>query len=362
ERRVKSKPGAKHPTPSVTTAPGVECSDSSVDSSTTTSTSDKIAVYDHYIDITDTFPDINIIDIYKEMSSSLDYVCNSSPTDSLLDYDSSPTGGTPEPDLSVVPLSPTLSTTCGPLFNQLEANRLSELLNAALVFSTNRAGSNNPVPDPTRRRVSLALTYDDVYKVMGHALEAKVISCVQLCQQLSPFGDICDNDRISLIKYGCYDMFCARALTVYDRDRDYWTHSMDNDESCIVTLKQVFPHLRERYGHLFQTLCREVDSDSVVLDLLTVIILFNSDRPMLVHRDLVKFQQNIYMYLLRRYLLLKYSTECEAEYKYQTLMKCLRELNVLGVKHREYIEFTDARKIRQTLLVEIFDLKPSITE
>ncbi|CAG2161447.1 unnamed protein product [Oppiella nova] len=81
-----------------------------------------------------------------------------------------------------------------------------------------------------------------------------------------------------------------------------------------------------------KNISREWDSDDVVLNLLTAIILYNPNRPDLIHRDSVKYQQLLYQYLLQRYLLLRYRSESEAQYKYTKLMNTLRDLKRLNIR------------------------------
>ncbi|CAG2099969.1 unnamed protein product [Medioppia subpectinata] len=69
------------------------------------------------------------------------------------------------------------------------------------------------------------------------------------------------------------------------------------------------------------------DLDSFKLDKLHAIILFDPKRPNLIHKEPVKLEQQLYIYLLQRYLLLKYRSESES--KLQELMFLMKDLNVL---------------------------------
>ncbi|CAG2183330.1 unnamed protein product, partial [Oppiella nova] len=60
----------------------------------------------------------------------------------------------------------------------------------------------------------------------------------------------------------------------------------------------------------------EWDSDNIIIDLLTAIILFDANRPKLLHRESVKLQQQCYMYLLQRYLRLRYQSDCVSDTKF----------------------------------------------
>ncbi|CAG2101555.1 unnamed protein product [Medioppia subpectinata] len=79
---------------------------------------------------------------------------------------------------------------------------------------------------------------------------------------------------------------------------------------------------------------REIDikylARSWTTPLMTAIVLFNPYRPGLKYKAIVKLQQHIYMHLLKRYLMMKYGTESEANEKFMHLyyldMKCKQSL------------------------------------
>ncbi|CAG2178986.1 unnamed protein product [Oppiella nova] len=79
------------------------------------------------------------------------------------------------------------------------------------------------------------------------------------------------------------------------------------------------------YKTHFTRICSECDSD-----LLTAIVLFNPNRPNLIHRNVIKLEQNIYIYLLQRYLHYKYDTEYEAKCKCERLLDTLQDITILG--------------------------------
>ncbi|CAG2170275.1 unnamed protein product, partial [Oppiella nova] len=65
-------------------------------------------------------------------------------------------------------------------------------------------------------------------------------------------------------------------------------------------------------------------------DPLTAILLFNPNRPNLTHKQLVKLQQRSYIHLLRRYYLLKYRSEYEANAKFRELWDIMPDICVLS--------------------------------
>ncbi|CAG2177376.1 unnamed protein product [Oppiella nova] len=99
------------------------------------------------------------------------------------------------------------------------------------------------------------------------------------------------------------------------------------------------------------------NTDSIIMDLLTVIILFNPNRPNLRHKHYVNLEQQLYIYLLQRYLLLKYKCESESQTNLSKLMQCLSDLRVADELHRQHelSEYEPHKQYYGPLFKEIFD-------
>ncbi|CAG2175490.1 unnamed protein product [Oppiella nova] len=140
---------------------------------------------------------------------------------------------------------------------------------------------------------------------------------------------------------------------------------MENRHSVILRLEsmQYYPrNIHSLYRIFFEKILSDWNSDTVVLDLLTAIILFNPNRPNLTHRDSVKVQQQTYMYLLQRYLLLRYRDETESQAKCERLLRSLYYLEVLAEKKVQNCLEIDRKIVAQhPLLLEVFDL-PSMSQ
>ena len=92
-----------------------------------------------------------------------------------------------------------------------------------------------------------------------------------------------------------------------------------------------------------------------IMLLLSAIILFDSDRPNVVHKDAIKLEQESYFYLLRRYLEAVVGG-CQARSMFLRLINKVSELHILNDKHvRVYLDVNP--KEVEPLLIEIFDLK-----
>ncbi|CAG2115857.1 unnamed protein product, partial [Medioppia subpectinata] len=167
-------------------------------------------------------------------------------------------------------------TDYGNQLNELEGRRLTELLNAMHIYTETVV----PVTE-------FAVKSNNV---MTFQIEARICSLIKMAKNLTAFNELCENDRISLIKHGCLDMFYLRCVPDFDYQDNHWTFTM-----------------------------------------LTAIILFSPNRPNLINKPLIKLQQRIYMYLLQRYLLLRYRTDGVSGLKYRKLLVMINQLESLVI-------------------------------
>ncbi|CAG2100862.1 unnamed protein product [Medioppia subpectinata] len=63
---------------------------------------------------------------------------------------------------------------------------------------------------------------------------------------------------------------------------------------------------------------------------LTAITLFNPNVPNISHTTAIRLKQQLYIYLLQRYLLLKYRSESESQTRLQNLMIILNEFKIVN--------------------------------
>ncbi|CAG2176879.1 unnamed protein product, partial [Oppiella nova] len=211
-------------------------------------------------------------------------------------------------------------------FNELEGNKLCELYSALSIF-------NEAIIPATPQ---ILTQYDHTFDVVLSKLEKQLTALTQIGQHLQGFAGLCQNDKVCLIKYGCLDMSYLGSIPYFDSTRSRWTFPTDKSNTFIMSLNARHGMANENLlKWVFDSISVEWDSDPQILRLLTAIMLFNADRPMLAHRDAVHYQQHVYMYLLKRYLLLKYRTEYESEVKYKKLLKLLTDLQKLGQMQRQ---------------------------
>ncbi|CAG2105014.1 unnamed protein product [Medioppia subpectinata] len=236
--------------------------------------------------------------------------------------------------------APSVSRPLNPMdtsFTETEITRLRELLSAA-----NAIQPQNWTEITISCQNELIVQFNNgnqcsrnTTKMLAIYLERVTEGIMQMSKCVPAFNQLSDTDQLSLIKYGCFDICALRSVLCFNYDYEYWNYQMDADNSVILKLDLLKAEKRNIYGsyHTFLTnIGRQWDSDPIVIDLLTTILLFNPDRPELMSRELIRLQQNIYMYLLQRYLIIKYGSESEAKTKYLRLMSCLMDLNGLEDK------------------------------
>ncbi|CAG2166117.1 unnamed protein product [Oppiella nova] len=100
-------------------------------------------------------------------------------------------------------------------FNESEANKLGELLNA------NKCFSERLIPMTVQ-----AVTFRDVNQLLENRpnlLDRHIRRQIKMCKNLAEFNSICETDRISLIKSSCLELFLLRSLTKYNINEHFWS-------------------------------------------------------------------------------------------------------------------------------------------
>ncbi|XP_054164095.1 nuclear hormone receptor HR96-like [Oppia nitens] len=257
---------------------------------------------------------------------------------------------TAEFEMSVIPIARPIDELTEK-FNDLEINRLVELLNAT-----------HKLKSPEVPITSEAMTIEDGCKVWRFKVEQEIHKMIKMSKVLESFQKMCENDQIALMKYGCIEIFCMRLTMNYNFEREQWTYVTDDSSSTIMKLdllRSAKYELYRAYKRFLDKIRPEWESDTIILDLLTAIILFNPDRPNLMYREMVKLQQHIYMYLLQRYLYMRYPTKFESKTKFLKLMSTLIDLHVIKEIHVTNCLRNDRDQI-SPLLREVCDVDDNI--
>ncbi|XP_054169197.1 nuclear hormone receptor HR96-like [Oppia nitens] len=234
-------------------------------------------------------------------------------------------------------------------FNELEGSKMNELFAAV-----------NNIREPKPNRLVSEVT--DIYNLQTSAItlrfQRQVANLTKFTKNLTGFREICEDDQIALVKYGCVEMLNMRSILFYDSENDLWDVPLDN-QICSRLRTGVLmakPKVYQKIKKYLDQMSMEWDGDKIIVDLMTAILLFNPNRPDVTHKDVVKFHQKAYMYLLQRYLILRYRSNNETKSKFLRLINIVRDVNSMGKVMREDAANNDHTGM--PLLEEVFETGP----
>lgn len=179
---------------------------------------------------------------------------------------------------------------------------------------------------------------------------------IKMSTRISGFKILCQNDQIALLKGGCTELMILRSVMLYDPDKECWKGPGGQTMSIKMDiLKEAKGNLYEEHKKFINSFLPSWRSDENIMLLLSAIILFTPNRPCTIHKDVIQMEQEIYYYLLKKYLNTIYS-ENEASITYIKLMNILKDLHILNEENvKVYLDVNP--KDVEPLLIEIFDLK-----
>ncbi|CAG2111032.1 unnamed protein product [Medioppia subpectinata] len=182
------------------------------------------------------------------------------------------------------------------------------------------------------------VTMHDILYALDTKCVEEIRNIIRLSKMLIGFNHICNEDRIKLVKHSCIQIYTMRSAAYYDVHSESWNIKLDGRNTVMLRLENIRTNSESVYSRLkeyLKVLKYEMDSDHRVLDLMTAIVLFNPDHDDLVDKETIKMEQKIYMYLLKRYLHLKYSTTCEANGRFLNLLNTFTDLFYLENRVRQ---------------------------
>ncbi|CAG2181009.1 unnamed protein product [Oppiella nova] len=187
--------------------------------------------------------------------------------------------------------------------------------------------------DPVAKITTKVETYNDFVNATITRSDNKCRRMIQMCKTIDEFKELCEDDKIILLKASCPEIICLLSVLTFDFDGEFWTVVTDSENAVILPLDLLKFGKWNLYGihkQFMYTVKGEYDSDINLIDLLMAIILFNPNRPNLKQKDIINLQQQTYMYLLQRYLELKHSSKSESETRFLRLMSCLNVLYIMN--------------------------------
>ncbi|XP_054155554.1 nuclear hormone receptor HR96-like [Oppia nitens] len=209
-------------------------------------------------------------------------------------------------------------------FNEFECYKLTELMTATKVLNYMHFKIND------------VLVIADMCTLMRFCvqkIELNTKDLIMFAKKLSAFDSLCLDDQISLMKYGCLEIIILRDTHVFDYNNECSYGVVGNKKAICWRLnvtKTEKRNLYENYRNFYYKIIPHLVCDLYILDLLSAIILFNPNRPNLKHRDVIKVTQQMYIYLLQRYVLLKFKSGCLSETNVSKLMNAMIDLQMIS--------------------------------
>uniref|UniRef100_A0A1B6EGZ0 Nuclear receptor domain-containing protein n=1 Tax=Clastoptera arizonana TaxID=38151 RepID=A0A1B6EGZ0_9HEMI len=181
---------------------------------------------------------------------------------------------------------------------------------------------------------------------------------IKMSKLISAFKNMCQDDQMALLKGGCTELMILRSVMTYDPNKNTWKIPYSKKEIKdlkIDVLKEAKSNIYDEHQQFLRTFNEEWRTNQNIMLLLSAIILFSPERPKIIHRDVVKLEQNSYYYLLRRYLESIYPG-CKARSTFLKLIQKVSELHQINENHIKFFLDFNPHDI-EPLLIEIFDLK-----
>ncbi|XP_076345817.1 nuclear hormone receptor HR96-like [Tachypleus tridentatus] len=227
---------------------------------------------------------------------------------------------------------------CDEKLTEAEKMKLTELIIANEVLKMPLSCGN---PDPSLL---------DVINMTDHAIRR----LIKMSKRICGFKTLCQEDQISLLKGGCTELMLLRSVMTYDPEKDCW-QGPQTVSIKIDILKEARGNIYEEHKRFINSFDPVWRSNENIMLILSAITLFTPERPNIVHKNVIRFEQESYYYLLQRYLHTIYS-ESEAHSCYLALISKLQELHLLNENHVRIFLDVNPKDV-EPLLIEIFDLK-----
>nr|AID52831.1 hormone receptor 96 [Tigriopus japonicus] len=257
-----------------------------------------------------------------------------------------------EAEFHVQNIRSTMHSLTGKSLNDRETDRLHELFMASRSLVEPLDLEKSPFSNADPKNLISVVNLTDL----------AIKRIIRMAKKINPFITMCQEDQIALLKGGCTELMILRSVINYNPDKNSWRiPSKDRPREVNMELlkeaSQLGVNLYEEHQRFVKSFDPKWRTDENVMLLLSAIALFNPDRSNVLHKDVVKLEQDAYYYLLRRYLE-TICTGCDARRAYLHLIGRLKDLNRLNESHIQLFLGLNP-KLVEPLLIEIFDLKPT---
>ncbi|CAG2104661.1 unnamed protein product [Medioppia subpectinata] len=198
-------------------------------------------------------------------------------------------------DIDVVNYNPPIATIDRPIddynpktFNEIESNHIRELLSA----------TNHLLLHYVPIITSEFMSYDEYKDALLWKWEGDIPMLTNMAKNLHGFNTLCESDQISLMKHGALEMIILRFTIGYDTNNNDWIAVQGyKARSSMVCWNQ--GNLDSKYdiskydGHvnILTSMLNYWDGDPFIINLLTAITVFNSNRPNLINKQAINFKK-----------------------------------------------------------------------
>ncbi|CAG2121568.1 unnamed protein product, partial [Medioppia subpectinata] len=108
---------------------------------------------------------------------------------------------------------------------------------------------------------------------------------------INGYKNLCQHDQIALMKAGCTEIIILRSVQTYNFERDFWSIVKDSKNPTLIKLDALKPSLRpcifEAHKRFMAQIGHEWDNNLDILNLLSTIVLFDPNRPNIIHKDMI---------------------------------------------------------------------------
>uniref|UniRef100_A0A915Q5T9 Nuclear hormone receptor family member nhr-48 n=1 Tax=Setaria digitata TaxID=48799 RepID=A0A915Q5T9_9BILA len=194
---------------------------------------------------------------------------------------------------------------------------------------------NEPIEDSRKAAYLKKVSHDptDILNIMDITMRR----LVKMAKKLPAFNDLSQDGKFALLKGGMVEMLTMRGVTRFDMDQKCWRTPVVSEDSKISLgmFDQLKEGLRDRQKEGFLKFCQslhpDVRNNELAIDLIVLIVLFDSTRDALLDpadRITVVRHCHEYQALLHRYMESMYGHEARS--RYERLPESLRILRIVS--------------------------------
>ncbi|CAG2110184.1 unnamed protein product, partial [Medioppia subpectinata] len=165
-------------------------------------------------------------------------------------------------------------------------------------------------------------TASDGIQLIQNRADLKFTRMVKMSTNINGFKELCEDDKIVLLKAGCPQLWLLQNIVDFDVDGQFWRIPIDEENATLLRMSVLEGWSNvviQSHWNFMSGLRAECNVDMNLIDLLSSIALFNPDLPNLVHKHSIILQRKTYMYLLQRYLETKHNSKSESETRFEGL-------------------------------------------